>query len=314
MPDTGSGIVYHYCSLEAFKSIIENKCLWLCDVEKSNDSAERQYFHHILMHTVNECLTKRSYARELKKVSKYALQCLHAFQFAMENITEFDSSSLPLRIFSASFSFHGDQLSQWRGYADDGLGISIGFNNSILCSNFSSVNMGAINYSYSDAQATSYNLIKNTLSAASQTGNQFDTTSSFVRNLIDELEYHGVFFKSNSFKEENEYRLVVRHGSRFVQTNPKGLSVYIPGYDDACTLSKNPDFPFTFSPKKYRISNHQLSAYYELSFEKVKNRFIRRIYIGPKCPISPEDIKMFFLDCGYILPHFPILHSSATYR
>lgn len=32
-----SDIVYHYCSLEAFLSIIQNASLWLSDISKSND-------------------------------------------------------------------------------------------------------------------------------------------------------------------------------------------------------------------------------------------------------------------------------------
>lgn len=53
MPETDNGIVYHYCSLETFKSIIENKCLWLCDVQKSNDSAECTYFENIMKNHIN---------------------------------------------------------------------------------------------------------------------------------------------------------------------------------------------------------------------------------------------------------------------
>lgn len=45
-------IVYHYCSLDSFKSIIENNCLWLCDVQKSNDSDERTFFENIMKNTI----------------------------------------------------------------------------------------------------------------------------------------------------------------------------------------------------------------------------------------------------------------------
>ena len=37
-------LVYHYCSMEAFKSIIENKTLRLTDITKSYDSAEVKRF------------------------------------------------------------------------------------------------------------------------------------------------------------------------------------------------------------------------------------------------------------------------------
>ena len=37
-------LVYHYCSMETFKSIIENKTLRLTDITKSYDSAEVKRF------------------------------------------------------------------------------------------------------------------------------------------------------------------------------------------------------------------------------------------------------------------------------
>lgn len=33
-------ILYHYCSVETFFNIIKNSCLWLSDIEKSNDYQE----------------------------------------------------------------------------------------------------------------------------------------------------------------------------------------------------------------------------------------------------------------------------------
>lgn len=33
-------IVYHYCTLDSFMSIISNKSIWLSDITKSNDSME----------------------------------------------------------------------------------------------------------------------------------------------------------------------------------------------------------------------------------------------------------------------------------
>lgn len=56
MTNTNDQIVYHYCSLEVFKSIIENECLWLCDVQKSNDSQERIYFEKIMLEQIELCI------------------------------------------------------------------------------------------------------------------------------------------------------------------------------------------------------------------------------------------------------------------
>lgn len=33
-------LVYHYCSVETFKNILQSKVLWLCDLTDSNDEQE----------------------------------------------------------------------------------------------------------------------------------------------------------------------------------------------------------------------------------------------------------------------------------
>lgn len=33
-------LVYHYCTVEIFKNILQSKVLWLCDLTDSNDEQE----------------------------------------------------------------------------------------------------------------------------------------------------------------------------------------------------------------------------------------------------------------------------------
>ena len=43
MKNEKAEIVYHYCSLEGFLSIIQNASLWISDISKSNDCLESSY-------------------------------------------------------------------------------------------------------------------------------------------------------------------------------------------------------------------------------------------------------------------------------
>ena len=61
-------LIFHYASLETFKSIIENHCIWLCDVQKSNDSTERTYFEQVLLEVIDNFLANPS---EIKLFSPY---------------------------------------------------------------------------------------------------------------------------------------------------------------------------------------------------------------------------------------------------
>ena len=61
--DVYGNVLYHYCSMETFKSIIEKKELWLCNARHSNDSAELQYIMYIakqMKKDKKEKLTDRS--------------------------------------------------------------------------------------------------------------------------------------------------------------------------------------------------------------------------------------------------------------
>ena len=112
-------LIFHYASLETFKSIIENRCIWLCDIQKSNDSTERTYFEQVLLKVIDDLLANPS---EIKSFSPYAEKALATFKDTYRN----QRPNIP-PIYSASFSFDGDLLSQWRAYASDGTGVSIGF-------------------------------------------------------------------------------------------------------------------------------------------------------------------------------------------
>lgn len=104
-------IVYHYCSLEGFLSIIKNASLWISDISKSNDCIEGSYIYNKI---------KSRIERELEITP----EDLHAWKTGCKVNEVADHLMLT---YVACFSERKDCLSQWRDYADDGKGISIGF-------------------------------------------------------------------------------------------------------------------------------------------------------------------------------------------
>ena len=71
---------------------------------------------------------------------------------------------------------------------------------------------------------------------------------------------------------------------------------------------------FSMSSKKFRVVHHRFSSYYELSFDKIKNKLICSIMLGPKNQNNPRDIIDFLENCGYNTDRITIERSSATYR
>ena len=105
-------LLYHYCSTETFVSIVTSRTIRLSSLTLSNDSQEGAVIRDVLLKLANE-----------SEINPYALQRLEkqlrsAYEF-------FDGLGFCL-------SEREDLLSQWRGYADDGRGVCIGFNSQYL--------------------------------------------------------------------------------------------------------------------------------------------------------------------------------------
>lgn len=99
--------LFHYCSSSTFASIISRKSIWLSSLSLSNDTMEGR----LVKHTFEKFLSRSVMNASQKEVIREAIR------FVEEN---FDGLGFCL-------SEESDLLSQWRGYADDGHGFSIGF-------------------------------------------------------------------------------------------------------------------------------------------------------------------------------------------
>lgn len=103
-------ILYHYTSLEAFKSIIDSRKMRASRYDQMNDHGELQFGVEHLLHS----LEMRNVSDE---DSKYA-------EFLTEGIQSFRSHAFDVYVLSLSAA--GDNLEQWRAYCPSG-GIAIGF-------------------------------------------------------------------------------------------------------------------------------------------------------------------------------------------
>ena len=104
-------LVYHYCSIETFLSIIQNSVLRLTDIEKSNDYSERVYMETLI----------------LKQFQKKINNNLNGYLLDNFIVKYYQSLYTSSNLYASCFSEDGDLLSQWRAYADNGTGVSIGF-------------------------------------------------------------------------------------------------------------------------------------------------------------------------------------------
>lgn len=208
-------------------------------------------------------------------------------------------------------SKRGDLLSQWRGYADDGFGFSIGFSENALegLSLHNNVQLCSVEYFdndhidsdcldrigkyinkavrwFSNTNITHYlppDAILEYLDSANNTGiPEIDKYEEEMIEIFSELSNAVFMFKSSAFSEEEEIRLL----------EPLYLNSNI----------------------KYRSKTNVIIPYKEIDIKFV-NRFIDEVIIGPKNITSCDVISDFlweFSDKKY--KPVKVRKSSASYR
>ena len=285
-------ILYHYCSNKNFHSIIESHSVWLSSLSLSNDSKEGKLVAEILTRLANE--------DGLDELTKQRLQ-----QSAIRLEGIIDGLGFCL-------SEKGDLLSQWRGYADDASGVSIGFSKEYLDEvdrtikdqNKAGFTLQKIEYEIQEQ----IKLIKPTYTEIKELIVKGAYKNTGLRGLMDsrnkdeiakdDEETFKIFsdlsvtvltlfsklflLKSPAFREECEWRLI---------------SYFVKSGDDNC---------------QFRASNDRIIPYREYKLPVLKHNSIEEIILGPKNLTPDYVVESFMQKNGF--KDTKILHSTASYR
>jgi hypothetical protein len=130
--------IYHYCDSTTFWSMCSNKSMWLSSIFNMNDSKELIWGRDVILNILKD--NKHLFPQDFRF-------------FIILNIYNVDGNLLPL---IASFSKNGDLLSQWRAYADNAKGFSIGFCKETI-SNTLPVNMKNVLYDQKEQEKLVFN-------------------------------------------------------------------------------------------------------------------------------------------------------------
>lgn len=294
--------VYHYCSVDTFLKIITNKELWLTDVTKSNDSKELQL--------VLDCLTKK----------------LEQWKNFTNGINE---DFIPLSIFSEFFEkfkkfeqlFHvccfskdHDSLSQWSMYADNATGIAIGFNSTSFTNlkNFDkNIDFGQIMYSlnsFSDISDKKLKTFNNMFHNSKKDDHSWYL--EFMHYVIDDVLKMAYLYKSPSFKQEHEYRIVYNSRPCFVHEVVDNTPSFTQEFmHNEVQFSHD----FTLGEIKHYTSRGKVVSYRPLHIKDFGD-IINEIIIGPKSLITPHDMEIFLIANNIDLSVNKIKISKSTYQ
>ena len=209
---------------------------------------------------------------------------------------------MSLNFYVLCFSEEPDLLSQWRGYANDACGVSIGFSTDsfypLARSIRSNYNFSQVKYLLDDL----YDQIKNYVieKVEKNFGGDEKKDSLELLNIADTtvsmLLYNSILYKNPNFYEEKEWRLIYNPFGNIRRISDK-YSYYDRMYESFNRFNEKGDF--VRNPMTFHISKDKMISHIDLSFDRIKGEFIKEIIIGAKADINDLDLELFLLSNGF---------------
>lgn len=274
-------LIYHYCSLDTLLKILSSKSIWLSDIRKMNDPGE-----FILGHTIVYNVMKSLLGSNAELTNSF---------ISLGDTPKFIT-------FSASFSKHSDNLSQWRAYGNDGEGVAIGFDSEIIKEinqieikglflnekhKYDIINFLEVTYDKDHLSDLTKDIIESYTEEKHTDFMFLDTDTNIL--MINDLSKTSLQYKDDFYIDEGEIRCI------YQVTN------------DIKTLKK-----FKQNKIKFRNGVHGLTPYIELDVFTDKLTAIKEIILGPKNKTNIEELKFMF-DLSNNFP-IKITKSSGNYR
>lgn len=314
-------VIYHYCSLDTFLNIVKNRTIRLSEIGKSNDYMETKWLLNYFEEEVIRQYNMHPFIESGGLIS--GLDDIDTLRFLIKNETHKLINKNDQLFYAACFSEKGDKLSQWRAYADDAKGISIGFNSYILkdIANIDEL-MKLKKIIYPNEQVPneisefSKSFLVNIYSALQNRDvngifhNDY-SSSLFIMLSSSLLFQNSIFFKNPAFEEEEEWRLVLDD------------ELTKDGTDWGDWYDREAEEPLVYEsfgkcfPKglQFKCSNDNLISFLDLSFKGFEDNLISNIFIGPKSKVDEDDLYQLLSYYGYQQEkEIKIEKSKSTYR
>jgi hypothetical protein len=269
-------VIYHYTDSGGLRGIIETGRLWLSDVFSMNDSSELNHGFLIFLN-----------ALEVKAVS-------HNAQLFAKRLWDFRNRIGIEKIgnyFTCSFSKAGNDLGQWRAYADNGRGYVLGFDTTQLEAAFTLAGKPGFAettpLAYDDARLDQIHcqIVDKLFQFLSLPCNPAAESAWYTEVTLKALEA-ALHFKHPAYINEQEYR--------FLEAHPINQSV--PG------LKFKPHRPYS------------LGRYREFDWRTPAPNALQQIVVGPAA--DRQKSHEFALDCvkNFHSGTVPITYSDIPYR
>jgi len=242
-----------------------------------NDAHEMRLGYHIFELAAGELMKLSETSANLKGMTK-------------DFFDKVDGIISPLQLsmhpFVVGFSREPDLLGQWRAYADDGRGFTIGFDAQALRN--MPVTLIGIEYER-DHQIEEMKAALGAIYLENlDDGNSFDSKFRQSCMLLGNLMSG---FKNATFKDEREVRSI-----HVLTVKIKGQSIRLT--DEGGLIGQKDEV--AGETVQFRTSDSAIIAFIDLPFGRgFQGCPIREVILGPKNPNKPGNVLMFLSHAGY---------------
>ena len=229
--------ICHYCSIDVLEKIIENRALRFTDVRYLNDTTE---FTGII-DTIKEVVERGNYSELFKGfiLSEEIIGEIKDYKqigFG-KDISSGKYEKKLYRTYTCSFSLNKDSLNMWNYYAKNENGVNISFSwigdmfefediskvhtNSIhTMNNGIDLACGKILYDQKDKHLCVKALIDMVEDVFNDAENEIDDYKDIIKDAYKSaVNNMRCFFKNNHYKDEDEYRIVLRISEDIIKNN-----------------------------------------------------------------------------------------------
>lgn len=285
-------VLYHYCSTSAFLSIVESRSIWLSSLSLSNDSLEGKLVAEIVARISASEGLDQAYLENLQDGVTFIEQLFDGLGFCL--------------------SEEGDLLSQWRGYASDATGFSLGFSKKYIESlsealrkqDPSGFSMHKVEYQ-TDAQEE---LVRPTYQKVKQIIDDGGLKIPRPRGLLDTRSDEEIEKEIEKFKEAHKSMYKMMLGLL-----PKLYTLKTPAFREErewrliSYLMKDAN-----DTCSYRALDNRIVPIRKIDLIKIENDPISEVIIGPKNLTPNYVIEKFLKQHGF--ENVVVTLSSVTYR
>jgi hypothetical protein len=278
--------LFHYCSAPTFFNIINSGTIWLSSLSSSNDTREGRWLS-VILKTLCE-------ARGIPPAE--TVELIHRFEL-LESIND---------CLGFCLSERGDVLSQWRGYADDGTGFSIGFKEEVFGW------MAAAN----EDDGWPLRLQKVAYEEPDQLrllGDRFELIDALIREGAVAPNYLTWDSEKGTLEEQRDA----------ANRNSLRLSDELVRLTDLLYAIKNPAFREEFEWRfirevddrypnlDFRSRGDRIVPYQKLKLPTDRASLLAYVYLGPRNPTPKEVVFQFLKRRGF---RCQVFSSDTTYR